>query len=246
MLNEILYAIIQSATEFLPVSSSGHLALFSNIISKKPDIFFFTALHLASLLAVIIFTRNEIFGLLTFKKEFRNLWIYLIIATIPAALFGYFFAGFVESAFSSFLYLGIAFLFTGLILLSTKNAKPFSKLNPGNSLAIGLFQALALFPGVSRSGITISSGLLFGLEREKAAKFSFLLFIPLSIGAFFLESKNFYFSFSLLVSFIICLVLSLVFLSLLLKIIKKKKFWTFSFYCFFLGILSLIIYFFFN
>jgi len=242
MYDEIILAVVQAVTEFLPVSSSGHLALISNLISK-PDLFFFTVLHLASLIAVLIFTRKEIVCLLSFDKSCRKWWVYLIIATIPAGLFGYFFKDFVAGSFSSFLYLGIAFLFTGFILFLTKFNYVVSKLNARSSFVIGLFQVLALFPGVSRSGMTISSGLLMGVDREKAAKFSFLLFVPLAVGAFISEAGGFYFSFSLLVSFFVCLVLSLVFLNLVLYVINRGKFWLFSIYCFVVGVFSLVLYF---
>jgi len=242
MLTEILLAIIQAVTEFFPISSSGHLALISNLISK-PDLFFFTALHLSSLIAVLIFTRKEISNLLSFKKEYRKIWLYLIIATIPAGIVGFFLENIVESSLSSFLFLGIAFIFTGIVLFLTKFTKVYSKLNWKNSLFIGLFQAVSVFPGVSRSGMTISSSMFSGIEKEKAAKFSFLLFIPLSLGAFILELKNFYFSFSLLISFFVCLILSLIFLNLLVLIIRKNYFWLFSLYCLILGIISLILYF---
>jgi undecaprenyl-diphosphatase len=242
MLNEIILAILQAVTEFLPISSSGHLALVSNIISK-PNLFFFTALHLASLLAVLIFTRKEIKELLTFKQEYKTLWTYLIIATIPAVVVALLFGDFVRASFSSFLIIGICYLFTSGVLFLTKFTKPFSKLNWKNSLFIGLFQALALFPGVSRSGMTISSALFSGIDREKAVKFSFLLFIPLGIAAFLAEFKQVYFSASLLLSFLICFVLSLVFLNLLMYVVKKRAFWLFSIYCFLIGVLSLILHF---
>ncbi len=242
MINEILLAFIQAITEFLPISSSGHLAFLSNIISE-PNLFFFTVLHLASLIAVLIFTRKEIKNLLSFDKKYRRQGIYLIIATIPAVIFGLFFENLIEKSFSSFLFLGIAFLFTGFILFLTKFSSVSSKLNYKNSLFIGLMQALALFPGVSRSGMTISAGLFSGIEKEKAAKFSFLLFIPLALGAFILELNEFYFNWSLLISFIICLVFSLIFLNLLLLIIKKNMFWLFSIYCFILSAISFKIYF---
>jgi len=109
MFNEIILAVVQAATEFLPISSSGHLTLLSNIISE-PNLFFFTALHFASLLAVLIFTRKEIAELLSFKKQNRKLWLYLIIATIPAALVGYFFKDLIKKSLSSFLFLGVAFI----------------------------------------------------------------------------------------------------------------------------------------
>ncbi|MDO8516840.1 MAG: undecaprenyl-diphosphate phosphatase [Nanoarchaeota archaeon] len=242
MLNEIIYAVIQSATEFFPVSSSGHLALVSNLISQ-PNLFLFTVLHIASLFAVLIFTRKEIFELLKFKKETRKMWIYLIIATIPAALFGFFFKNYIESAFSSILFLGIAFIFTGIVLLFTRTSKSFSELNIKNSLFIGLFQVLALFPGISRSGMSISAGLFSGIEKEKAVKFSFLLFIPLALGAFILELGDFYINISIIIAFFICLFLSLLFLNLLTLIIKKNRFWMFSIYCFIIGIISLALYF---
>ena len=152
MLNQIILAIIQSITEFLPISSSGHLALISKILpNATQDIFFFTILHLASLLAVIIFTRKEIKFLFTFNQQARKLWIYLVIATIPAAIVGYYFSSFFTGLFDSYLFLGTAFIITGLILLSTRNSKQFSKLNNKNALAIGIAQIAAIFPGISRS-----------------------------------------------------------------------------------------------
>lgn len=242
MLNEILLAIVQAVTEFLPISSSGHLALISNIIGK-PDIFFFTVLHLASLLAVLIFTRKELAKLITFDKRYSKMWLFLIIGTIPAVVFALFFKDIIEASFSSFLFLGVAFIFTGFILLFTRFSRQYSKLNYKNSLLIGIFQILALFPGISRSGMTISSGLFSGLKKEEAVKFSFLLFIPLSVGAFLSELGKFYFNFSLLISFIITFLLSLIFLNLLLVIVKRKAFWLFAFYCFIIGIISLVLYF---
>jgi len=116
MLNEIILAVIQAVTEFLPISSSGHLALFSTLLaSHKGDVFFFSVLHLASLLAVLIFTRQEITELLSFDEKYRKMWIYLIIATIPAVIFGLVFNKFIEQAFTSLLFVGGGFLFTGII-----------------------------------------------------------------------------------------------------------------------------------
>jgi undecaprenyl-diphosphatase len=244
MINEILYGIIQAITEFLPISSSGHLALVSNLIAK-PDLFYFTLLHLASLVAVLIFTRKEIYYLITFKREYRKLWIYLIIATIPALVFGLLFQKKVEASFSSLLFLGIAFIFTGFILFFTKFTSIRNKFNWKNSIFVGIFQAIALFPGVSRSGMTISSSLFAGIDREKAARFSFLLFIPVSLGAFLLEVKEvgFHINSSLFVGAIVCVLLSLVFLNLLIGILKKDKFWLFSFYCWLIGVITLLFYF---
>jgi undecaprenyl-diphosphatase len=241
MIEEIFLALIQGITEFLPVSSSGHLAIVSNIMSE-PNLFLFTALHLATLLAVVIFTRREIISLLKFDKKANKLWGYLIIATIPAAAFGYFFKSAIENVFSSFAFLAGAFFFTGFVLLMARAPKEFSELDTKNAFVIGIFQVLALFPGVSRSGMTISSGLIVGLEREEAARFSFLLAIPLIIGAFVLELGDAYFSWSLALAFIVCMITGLVFLNILMRIINKGNFWLFYIYCFGMGLLSLILY----
>jgi len=254
MFNEILLSIVQAATEFLPISSSGHLALVSLLLKQQPNLFFITLLHLASLLAVLIFVRKEILALFKFDKAARKLWLYLIIATIPGALVGYFLKDTIESVFGSLLFLGIAFLFTWFVLFSTKffMKKEHNKTsNIKNSIFIGIFQALAIFPGVSRSGMTVSSSIFSGFDREKAVKFSFLLFIPISLGAFLFEVKDVVFGnlllnvsvFPLIISFIICLVLSLLFLNLLFYIVKKDGFWLFSLYCWLIGILCLIFYF---
>lgn len=242
MLKDIFLAIIQASTEFLPISSSGHLALFSNFLSQ-PNLYFFTVLHLSSLLAILIFTRREIATLLTFDKKYRKMWLYVIIGSIPAALFGFLYEDVIERTLSSFLYLGIAFIFTGVVLFLTKFAKARSELNGKNAFLVGLFQVLALFPGVSRSGITISSALFLGIDKEKAVKFSFLLFIPLSLGAFILELKKFYFNASLLISFIVCFILSLVFVNIIFIIVKNGKLWWFSIYCFVIGSISLLLHF---
>lgn len=241
MFEEILLGLIQGASEFLPISSSGHLALISNL-TGEPNFFLITTLHLASLIAVIIFTRKEILNLLKFEKEYKKWWLYLIIATTPAALLGFFFGDFIQKTFASYTFLGIGFLITGSVLLYTKfyedSNKDFSK---KNSFIVGLFQSLALFPGVSRSGMTISSGIFQGLDREKAIKFSFLLFIPLSIAAFLMEFNAGNINYNIIIAFFVCLVSSLFFLNLLTKIIKKDKFWMFGPYCLALGLIVLIL-----
>ena len=242
MINEITMAIVQAATEFLPVSSSGHLALVGNLLGEH-SLFFITLLHIASLLAVLIFVRKELVYLTKFSKESNKLLGYLILATIPAAIVGFLFNDFVEAMFSSYLFLAFAFFFTGCVLLLTKIKIKPKQQTWKNSLLIGLFQVLALFPGVSRSGMTISAASFLGIERLKAAKFSFLLFIPLSVGAIILSSGEAYFSLSLVVAFIVCFVLSLAFLNLLYLIIKRGNFWMFSIYCFLISIFSLVLYF---
>jgi len=250
MFENILLAIIQAGTEFLPVSSSGHLALVSKIISE-PNLFFFVILHVASLFAVLIFTRGEIRHLFHFDREYRAWWVYLFVGTVPAAVAGFFLKDMIEAAFSSLVFIGVAFLFTGCVLYFSKFHKERTQLNVKIALLIGLLQILALFPGVSRSGVTIAAGLLLGVEKEKALKFSFLLFIPLAVGALLLsymsgssiKGNAFYLSWSLIVSFAVSLTMSLVFLNLILHIIRRGRFWVFSAYCFAVGLACLGFYF---
>ena len=249
MLNEIILALIQSLTEFLPISSDGHLALVSNIMGT-PNLFFITFLHLASLFAVLIFTRKEISEILKFNKESWRLIKYLIIGIIPAGLVGLFLSDLIESTLTSYLLIGIFFFFTGIIVFSTKFIKPSkNKLSNKSAFSIGLMQALALLPGVSRSGMTISTAMFFGIEKEKAVKFSFLMFIPLALAAFIFETIKYSAevmtipALTLIVSFTVCFLFSLLFLNLLNYIVKKDKFWLFGIYCFLIGLVSLIIYF---
>lgn len=244
MKNEIIYAIIQAATEFLPISSSGHLAIASNIISE-PDLFMIVFLHLASLLAVIFFTRRELRKLLKFDKESINYLKFIIIAIIPAAIAGLLFRNLIEMALGSFLFIGFAYMFTGTILLLTRFSFRKSQLNSKNSLFIGLMQVFALFPGVSRSGMTISASLFSGIDKEKAVKFSFIIFIPLVIGATILEINQVPEAINpanLIIPFLICFILSILFLNFLTYIIKKDLFWIFSIYCYILGIICFTLY----
>lgn len=239
----IILAIIQAATEFLPVSSSGHLAIFGNLFYEI-DLFYITFLHLASLFAIIIYTRKEIFKLITFDEKYKQMWIYILIGILPASIIGLFFRDFIELTFSSFFAIGIAYFFTGTILLiSYKFNEVKGLINKQRSFAIGVSQILALFPGISRSGTTISFGLFSGLNKEEAFKFSFLMSIPLIIGAMLVELRNFYISTELIIGFFVCFIFSLIFLNLLHIIIKKNYFWVFGFYCYFLSIVSFYLFF---
>ena len=251
-MENLLLAVIQAATEFLPISSSGHLALVSKLISE-PNLFFFTVLHAASLFAVIIFTRNELVHLVHFDEGYRRWWLYILIATVPAACAGFYFKGMIRDTFSSYLFIGIAFIFTGTVLYCTRHKKTStSRITYTTAAIIGLVQVLALFPGVSRSGITIATALLLGVEKERAIKFSFILFMPLALGALVLNclmengiasSGGFYFSASVIASFVVCMVMSLVFLNLMVHIVKLGRFWIFSYYCFGIGLVSLLLHF---
>lgn len=191
ILESIVLGIVQGLTEFLPVSSSGHLVLLQKLFglsgleeATSPWLIFFdTMLHMGTLLAVVIVLRREIIDL--FKKPFLTIW-YLVVATLPAVIFALCFKDFIDETFGG-AYLGFAFLLTALILwLSEVIAKRIGnkkELRSGAALTMGVMQVVGLFPGISRSGSTIAGGLAYGLDREKAAKFSFLMSVPAIIGA---------------------------------------------------------------
>lgn len=246
LLEAVILSVIQGITEWLPVSSSGHLAIFHNILGFQ-ELSYDVFLHFAGILAVIIIFYKDILKLLNLKdKENLKYILYIIIAIIPAGIIGVLFKDNIESFFSSLFYLGIFFIISGILIFSTKF---FRKRIDGDivfldSVFIGLFQAIAILPGISRSGATISAGIFRGINKETAAKFSFLIAIPVVLGASIIEFKNLVYSQIdikiLILSFILTLVVSIIVIKLLLKILKSDKFYLFGVYNFILGVIVLI------
>lgn len=202
LLQAIILGIIQGATEFIPISSSGHLVLAPHYLGWEinPEIFFgFSVLvQVSTLFAVIVYFRSDLLEIvIAFIAALKtNKWkdspnamlgVYLILATIPAGVAGLFLQNIVEEAFGNILGTSIFLILTGLILfigdyLQTRSTTKTS-LTWVDSIIIGFFQVLAIFPGISRSGATISGGLTRGLERREAARFSFLMSIPIMLAA---------------------------------------------------------------
>lgn len=191
LVSAILIAIVQGITEWLPVSSSGHIIIAEKLLNYEGDLQFDVALHFGTLMAAFVYYGADIVDIIRdlltgkWQTEKGKLGILLIIATIPAALIGIFFLKVFSEAFSDILILGFGFAITGMLLLiaSLPNKKNKKEISYYNSLIIGIAQAFALFPGISRSGATISSGLLSGLNEKNAVKFSFLMSIPIIFGA---------------------------------------------------------------
>ena len=245
IIQAIILSIIQGITEWLPISSSGHLAIFQNIFGFQSlpfDVF----LHFASILAVILVFWKDMWKLFDFRRRENLKYIGLIIlGIIPAGIAGLLFKDQIESFFSSIFYLGIFFIISGVLVYSTKFFKERkSKLNWFDSLFIGIFQALAIVPGISRSGATISSGLFRGLSKESAVKFSFFMAIPIIIGASLIETKDIILSdinyLILILSFFITFFVSLFSIKILLRILKGEKFYLFGIYNFVIGVLVLV------
>lgn len=186
----ILLGIIQGLTEFLPVSSSGHLVLFEKILGiETPTLTFNIAVHFATLVAVCVVFWKDIIELV--KKPVQKLTLWLIIATIPAALAGVLFNDFFEGLNDSGATLGIGFLITAVLLIVSSVLKPGTvekeNMKWYDALIIGVIQMVAIVPGISRSGSTLTGGLFRKLKKEDAVKFSFLLSIPVILGGFILE-----------------------------------------------------------
>ncbi|HCC38085.1 MAG TPA: undecaprenyl-diphosphatase [Treponema sp.] len=203
----VLLGIIQGLTEFLPVSSSGHLVLFQKLFDiTEPALFFDTMVHVGTLAAVVIVLRRDIWAIL--RRPAQPLTAYLIIATVPAVVFALVLKNPIEKAFESGQFLGFAFLITAALLigaellsrrgalsrLDAENAAGAGEKNAAmnwlDALVIGVLQAVAIIPGVSRSGATLSGALSRRLDRDFAARFSFLLSIPAILGALVLQLKD--------------------------------------------------------
>lgn len=196
-INAIIFGLVQGITEFLPISSSGHLVILHNFISLpiKDELAFDVFLHLATLIAVVWFFRKLVLRLLKSwlksfsgkKDELTNLSWLIVLATIPAFLAGWLTEDIISTIFRSVWYVAVMLVTVGLLFLFIEKislqTKDIMHLNWRKAMLIGLAQAIALIPGTSRSGITIIAGIALGLKREAAIKFSFLLSIPIIAGA---------------------------------------------------------------
>jgi undecaprenyl-diphosphatase len=234
----IFLSFIQGLTEFLPVSSSGHLALFQQIFGLEPPLLFDVLVHIGTLGAVLFFFRKKIAKLKT-----RTLGL-ILVGTIPAVIFGLFLRPYLEVFFASSQLVALGFIFTSVLLFSAKiplTKKPAQGLTLKSSLFIGFFQSLAILPGISRSGSTISAGLWQKIRPEEAFEFSFLLAIPAMLGALVLETPDLLKAspaalFQGFLGMIIAGGVGYFALSILKKLLASQKFWKVGFYCLFLGL----------
>ena len=251
ILESIILGVVQGITEFLPISSSGHLVLFQKIFGiNEPPIFFDTMVHGATLAAVIFYLRKDLVNILLNIKKNTKLIVFLIIGTLPAVFVGLFLKEEIEKTFDSLLLLSVGFLITAIVLFLTRffseKGRDMEKLNWKDSLVVGVSQAFSILPSISRSGFTISSGIFMGLDRKTALKFSFLLFIPVIAGAVILQmfdigSVSLNEIISSVIGFFPALIFGFLSLKFLDKYMASKKFSLFASYCLFLAIISLII-----
>ena len=250
-----LLGLVQGLTEFLPVSSSGHLELGKVILNIQTDdnLVFPVLVHFATVLSIIVVLRKDILDILKnlFKFEMNastKLVLQILVSAIPVAIIGLFFKDQVDALFEGDLILvGSMLLITALILtLPTLVKKSGGRMSIGKALIIGISQAVAVLPGISRSGATISTGLALGIDREKTATFAFLMVIPPILGAAVLELKDFSAStvssqewLPLLVGFLAAFVSGLLACRWMIGLVKKGKLVYFSIYCLLVGITAI-------
>ena len=243
LLEAIILGLIQGVSEFLPVSSSGHLLVFHHIfgITSEDNLTFIIVLNMGSLLPLLFVFRKDIWALV--KNPIQKVTALLAIATVPLVVVTLLFEGFIESMFQMVQYLPYGFAVTGVVLLLSdrikKNVKDMKNMNLFDAAFVGIAQAFAVFPGISRSGMTITATMVRGVDRENAAKFSFLMSVPAAIGAMLfrisriaadpelIEGLNLL---NLGAGFITAAVTGYLAINFMLAIVKKAKLKYFAFY----------------
>ena len=257
-IDAIILGIIQGLTEFLPVSSSGHLEISRQLLNTNQlaseNLLMTSVLHFATALSTILVFRKDIFNLILglFDSDNKTSKLYIInilIAIVPAAVIGFYFEQEIKSLFTGNMKLvGSMLIITGLLLLLTKIIKHKNfKISKTHALIIGVSQALAIIPGISRSGATICTSLFLGNKKNEAAKFSFLIVIPVIFGAILKDLlsgdifENEIKITILVIGFISSFLTGFLACKLMLKIVTNNNLIYFSFYCFILGIISIFI-----
>lgn len=257
ILEAIILGIIQGLTEFLPVSSSGHLelakAIFGDTSVPEESLTFTVVLHAATALSTIVIFRKEIAeifkGLFQFKwNEEMQFSVKIILSMIPAVIIGLAFEKELESFFGGqILLVGVMLLVTAVLLLLADKAKNTNKkVSFTNAVIIGISQAIAMLPGISRSGATISTSVLLGVDRSRAAKFSFLMVVPLILGKVAKDLLSGDINFqgddivALSAGFIAAFVAGLLACTWMISLVKKSKLSYFSLYCAIVGVIAII------
>jgi len=252
----ITLGFIQGVTEWLPISSTGHLRISEQFLGLALPLLFDVTLHVGTLVIILLFFRKDIKLVLValvegdFKSENGKLIPLIIVGTAPTALIGVVFSSAIETVFSSFLPIAGAFIACGVVLYFSRiGSERNMNITYLAALAIGTAQGIALIPGLSRSGLTIATALMLGVRREKAFKFSFLLSVPAIIGALGLTLYQQYEMLTLIgiglteisVGIAVSLVVSYFALKLLWKALAGRKFFLFAFYCWLIGAVLLAL-----
>jgi undecaprenyl-diphosphatase len=259
IIEALILGIVQGLTEFLPVSSSGHIELGKAIlnIQTTDNLLFSIVVHGATALSTIIVFRTTIIDLFKGLLEFKNnesfrYTMKIIISMIPVGIIGVLFEEKLEALFTgNVLLVGSMLIFTGLLLTFTYFSKNTTKdVSFGRAIIIGLAQAVAILPGISRSGSTISTALILGIDKEKATKFSFIMVLLPIMGATLLKVKDYLEAPSLaggiststlIIGFLAAFISGLLACTWMIQIVKRGKLIYFAYYCFAVGIISIVI-----
>jgi undecaprenyl-diphosphatase len=245
-----ILAVVQGITEWLPISSSGHLVITKKILGLDLPLIYDVMLHVGTLIVVLTVFRKDIANIIKalakgdFETEEGKLALFIAVGSIPIALFGFVFYDFLKSLFSNLPAVGLALLITGCILFVSEKRTGNRKLGILDSLLIGLAQAFAIIPGISRSGVTVATGLLQKVDKAKAFRYSFLLSVPAIIGATIMEvimdTKDLAAANAnlapLLLGTTVSMIVGYASLKLLKKIVMNKKFHLFAYYCWAVGL----------
>jgi undecaprenyl-diphosphatase len=258
-LKAILLGVVQGLTEWLPVSSTGHLKILEHLFSLDVPMLFDITLHFGTLIVVLTFFRKDIklvlkaLANMDFKTEHGRLIPLIIVGTVPTAVIGWFFSEFLIDVLQNLSIIAIAFMACGVFLYIAKTRiGEINTIGFREAFLIGVAQGFAVVPGLSRSGLTISTALLLGIKREKAFRFSFLLSVPTIMGALaltlhrefsILAASNMGFAEVAVGTFTASFVGFLA-LKLLWKVLAKGKLHIFAFYCWALGLTVLLALFF--
>lgn len=267
IIQAIILGLLQGLTEFLPVSSSGHLVLMQELlnVSHEGDISFEVFVHFGTFLSVLIALHKEVIAILSSlahaiqhprsisdqyeNDEFLRLAVFIVVGSIPAAIVGIRFEHTVEQLFSDPKLVSVMLVITGFVLFLTRYANPKddTKVKLGSSILIGCAQAIAIIPGISRSGSTISIALFTGVSREQSAKFSFLLALPVIFGATLLKTRDLISTpppaekiSTLIVGTIVSAVAGYFAILFLLNLLRQRRFSWFAYYCLLVGILGVL------
>lgn len=250
MLNAILWGAIQGLTEFLPISSSGHLVLIPALLGRDgPDLATSAMLHLGTLVAVLMYFRKDLAEMARFDRTGRRMITIIIIGTIPAVILGLAFESRLDELNERPSAVAVMLIITGLILIGTMLLRPGDRtteeLTPTDAALIGLGQSFALIPGVSRSGMTISAGLARGMQRVEAARFAFLLGIPVIAGAGLLSvaravSDGSGITAATVVGMVVAAITGYLAIAILLRVIAKAGLAPFGIYCIAFGAIALV------
>ena len=263
LLQYIFLGIVQGFTEPIPISSSGHLVIFKNLINLKAlnDINFEIVANFGSFIAIMFLYKKEILKIVTdffsyiktknnkYEENYKYAWL-IVIGTIPAGIFGFLFKDKIELFSENVKFVGIALLITSLALFLIKDIggkKEKKEITIFDSIVIGLFQIIALFPGISRSGATVVGAMSRNLTRESAVNYSFMLYLPISLATMILGVKDLIKTpniSSLILPYLIGMIISSIITyysaKWFINIMKKGKLWYFSIYCLIVGILVIL------